>query len=100
MFRDKFHLLDANGQEFGTMEEQGASILRRFFPWLTSKHEIMIGGVRAGFVTQLFRFFNKEFIVDVTPGVADQRFILACALLAVIAESRRESGGGGLSVGS
>ena len=100
LFRDKFHLLDVNGQEFGTMEEKGASILRRFFPWLTSKHEILIGGVRAGFVTQQFRFFNKEFIVDVTPGVADQRFILACALLAVIAESRREGGGGGFSLGS
>lgn len=98
LIRDKFHLLDANGNEFGTMEEKGASILRRFFPWLTSKHEIMIGGVRAGFVAQVFRFFNKEFTVDVTPGMADQRFILACALLAVISESRREGGGGALSL--
>ena len=98
LFRDKFHLLDVNGQEFGTMEEKGASIMRRFFPWLTSKHEILIGGVRAGFVTQIFRFFNKEFEVEVTPGVADQRFILSCALLAVIAESKRENGGGGLNL--
>jgi uncharacterized protein YxjI len=93
LIRDKFHILDVNGQEVGTMEEQGASLLRRFFPILTSKHELMIKGQRAAYVTQLFRFFNKEFEVDVTPGLADQRFVLSCALLAVIAESRREQGG-------
>jgi uncharacterized protein YxjI len=98
LFRDKFHLLGVDGQEFGTMEEKGASVMRRIFPWLTSKHEIMIGGVRAAFITQKFRFFNKEFIVEVTPGLADQRFILSCALLAVIAESRREGSGGALSL--
>jgi uncharacterized protein YxjI len=93
IIRDKFHIMDSNGQEIGTMEEQGASVLRRFIPILTSKHELQIQGRRAAYVTQLFRFFNREFEVEVTPGMMDQRFILSCALLAVIAESRRENGG-------
>lgn len=90
--RDKFLILDAEGAEIGYMEEQGASILRRFIPLLTSKHAIVMNGAQVAFVRQKFRFFTKEFDVEMTAGTIDPRFVLACALLALIAEARRENG--------
>ena len=90
--RDKFLILDPEGVEIGYMEEQGASILRRFIPLLTSKHAIVMNGAQVAFVRQKFRFFTKEFDVEMTAGTIDPRFVLACALLALIAEARRENG--------
>jgi uncharacterized protein YxjI len=90
IIRDKFHIFDATGNEVGYAEEQGASILRRFFPWLTSKHAIFVGGEQVAFIKQRFRFFTKEFEVDTKPSALDPRFVLAIALLALIAEARRE----------
>ena len=88
--RDKFIVRDADGQEIGHVEERGASILRRFLPILTSKHEVVLNGQQAAAIRQVFRFFTKEFEVELAPGVGDPRFVMACALLALIAESRRE----------
>jgi len=90
IIRDKFHIFDPQGVEIGTMEEQGASILRRFFPLLPSKHAITVNGQQVAYIKQRFRFFNKEFDVEMSPGDTDPRFVLACALLALIAEARRE----------
>ena len=36
--------LDPEEKEIGYAEEQGASVLRRLFPWLTSKHAIFANG--------------------------------------------------------
>ncbi|MBL0221156.1 MAG: hypothetical protein IPQ07_45785 [Myxococcales bacterium] len=88
--RDKFHIFDPAGVEIGFAEEQGASILRRIFPLLTSKHAIFQGTTQVAFIKQQFRFFNKEFTVDTQPSSMDPRFVLAVALLALIAEARRE----------
>lgn len=74
----------------GYAEEQGASLLRRFLPWLTSKHAIFVGGDQVALIKQRFRFFTKEFTVDTQPSALDPRFVLALALLALIAEARRE----------
>lgn len=90
--RDKFILLDADEREIGYAEEQGASVLRRFFPWLTSKHAIFAGDRRVASIRQVFRFFTKEFTVDLEPSDLDPTFVLAVALLALIAEARREQG--------
>ena len=90
--RDRFTLLDPAGAEIGYAEEQGASILRRFFPWLTSKHAIFANGHQVAFIRQIFRFFTKEFTVDLQPSELDPTFVLAVALLALIAEARREQG--------
>ena len=67
-------------------------MLRRFFPWLTSQHAIFANGQQVAFIQQKFRFFTKEFIVDLQPSHLDPKFILAVALLALIAEARREQG--------
>ncbi len=90
LIRDKFLILDPAGAEIGHMEEQGASLLRRFIPWLRSRHSVFINGAEAARVQQLFRFFTKEFDVDLDTGTVDPRFVLACALLALMAEARRE----------
>jgi hypothetical protein len=91
LFRDRFIILDPAMQEIGYAEEQGASILRRFIPLLTSKHAVFFNGAQVAFVRQIFRFFTKEFAVDLQPAAGlDPRFILACALLALMAEARRE----------
>ena len=90
IIRDKFIILDPLGVEIGYAEEQGAALLRRFFPILTSKHAIFVGGQQVAFIRQRFRLFTKEFAVDVQPSSVDPRFVLAVALLALIAEARRE----------
>ncbi len=88
--RDKFILLDPSGVEIGYSEEQGASLLRRFIPLLTSKHAVFIDGQQAAYIQQIFRFFVKEFEVRLEPSKVDPRFVLAVALLALMAEARRE----------
>lgn len=88
--RDKFLILDPLGAEVGYAEEQGASLLRRLFPFLLSKHAIFVAGRQVAFIKQRFRWFTKEFTVDTQPSPLDPRFVLAVALLALIAEARRE----------
>ena len=92
ILRDKFILLDPAGNEIGYAEEQGASILRRLFPFLTSQHAIFAGDQQVAFIQQKFRFFTKEFTVDLQPSQLEPRFVLAVALLALMAEARREQG--------
>lgn len=90
ILRDKFAILDPMGMEIGFAEEQGAALLRRFFPFLTSKHAIFVGGQQVALIRQKFRLFTKEFGVDVQPSRLDPPFVLAVALLVLIAEARRE----------
>jgi len=90
LLRDKFTLLDPAGAEIGYAEEQGAAFLRRLFPILTSRHAIFVGGAQVAHIQQKFRWFTKEFAVDTSPSSVDPRFVLAVALLALIAEARRE----------
>ena len=94
--RDQMEIMDAEGRVIGHLMEKGASILRRIFPFLTSKHDIEIGGQVVATVRQKFRFFIKEFHVDQTQVVfgddLDPRLILTCALLALVNESNREGG--------
>jgi uncharacterized protein YxjI len=90
--RDTFELLDAQGNVIGHAEEKGAALLRRFFPLLTSKHDIEVGGATVAEIRQKFGFFDKEFHVDLSMGAGrvDPRFVMAVALLALLAESGRE----------
>jgi hypothetical protein len=90
LIRDKFLILDPAGNEIGAMEETGASILRRFVPILTSRHSLTLHGLEAARMRQIFRFFTKEFEVELGSVPVDRRFVLACALLALMSEARRE----------
>ncbi len=90
LVRDTFVILDPSGARIGHAEEQGASVLRRLFPLLPSQHAIFAGGHQVASIRQRFRLFTKEFAVDTQPSSLDPRFVLAVALLALIAEARRE----------
>ncbi len=90
IIRDRFIIRSPSGEEIGYAEEQGASILRRFIPMLTSKHAIFVDGQQAAFIKQRFRFFTKEFEVTLQPSRLPPQFVLAVALLALMAEARRE----------
>jgi hypothetical protein len=60
---------------------------------MTSKHAVFIEGQQVAFIRQIFRFFIKEFDVTLQPTKVDPRFVLAIALLALMAEARREDRG-------
>ncbi len=96
LFKDQMDLLDQAAQPIGKVHEIGHTILRRLIPLLTSKHDIEVDGAVVTQIRQIFRFFTKEFAVDLSMGVGkiDPRFALACALLALMREARRESSGG------
>jgi hypothetical protein len=96
ILRDTWDILDASDQPVGLMQEDGMAILRRFFPILRSHHHIELGGVTVAKIDQVFRFFIKEFTLDLSmaAGRVDPRFAVACAVLALMAESNREAQSG------
>ena len=82
LVRDTFRILDPLGLEIGYAEEQGAALVRRFFPILPSKHAIFVGGQEVAVIRQRLPQHSWP--------ERDPRFVLAVALLALIAEARRE----------
>lgn len=90
LLRDSWEILDEDGQPRGEVREEGAALLRRFFPFLTGRWAITVGGATAARITQIFRFFVKEYTLEITPGLIDTRLVITAALLALMAESRRE----------
>lgn len=90
ILRDKFIILDPAGNEVGTAEEQGASVMRRIFRFLPGHHAIFVGGQQVAKIDQRFRFFQKIFDVELYQSPLDPRFVLAVALLALMADARRE----------
>lgn len=88
--RDKFIIFDAHGNEIGYAQEQGHSVLRRIFRFLPGHHAIFVGDQQVASIDQRFRFFAREFDVDMQPSSLDARFVLAVALLALMADARRE----------
>lgn len=97
IIRDSMEILSPEGTVIGHVIEKGASLLRRFLPFLTSKHDIEVGGQVVAEVRQKFRFFIKEFHVEVKTDARgdhpiDPRLVLTCALLALLNEAHREDG--------
>jgi uncharacterized protein YxjI len=95
IFRDTFEILDPADQPVGVCEEEGAAILRRLFPILLGKWKIELQGQVVGQIRQVFRFFVKEFTLDMSMNQnrIDPRFAMALAIFALQAESARESSG-------
>ena len=91
--RDTWDLLDANDQPVGLVQEDGLSILRRIFPILLGRWHAELGGSPVATIQQLFRLFIKEYTIDVSmaQGRIDPRFVIAIAMLALLAESAREA---------
>lgn len=92
IIRDTWDILDPHEQPVGIMQEDGMSILRRLFPILLGKWKIELQGQQVAYVKQEFRFFAKEYAMDMSmnQGQMDPRFAMALAVLALQAESRRE----------
>jgi uncharacterized protein YxjI len=93
ILRDTWDLLDPSDQPVGLVQEDGAALLRRFLPILTGKWHIELYQQEVAKIRQVFRFFVKEFTLDLSmnQGRLDARFAIACALLALMAESQREA---------
>jgi hypothetical protein len=92
-FRDEWELLDANEQPIGQMRELGHAFLRRMFPILKNgMWDIEIGGQTCAMIREKWRFFSKEYTLDLSmnDGRIDPRFAMACAVLALNRESARE----------
>ena len=92
MVRDTWELLDQGEQAQGVLEEVGLSWLRRIFPILLGHWRVLLGQSEVAKVDQVFRFFVKEYRLTVAAEGknVDTRFLLACALLALMRENHRE----------
>ncbi len=92
MVRDTWELLDQGEQAQGVLEEVGLSWLRRIFPILLGHWRVLLGQAEVAKVDQVFRFFVKEYRLTVAAEGknVDTRFLLACALLALMRENHRE----------
>ena len=92
MVRDTWELLDNADQPRGVLEELGLSWLRRIFPILLGHWHVQLGTAEVAKVDQVFRFFVKEYRLTVAAEGknVDTRFLLACALLALMRENHRE----------
>src|SRR5581483_12020490 len=92
MLRDTWDILDPYDQPVGLMQEDSIALLRRILPFIPSRHHVELGGREVCRITQQFRFFTKEFEVDLSMGLGqmDPRFALACSVLALMAEIHRQ----------
>ena len=91
LLRDTWDVLDQTEQPLGKLEELSCSWLRRLFPILVGHWHVMLGEEEVARIDQVFRFFGKEYRLTVAASQrVDVRFLLACTLLALMRENRRE----------
>ena len=93
MWRDTWDVLDPDDRVCGVMQEDTLSLVRRVFRFWPGRHHIDIGGEPVAMLGQQFRIFRKVFSLQLLPASqnVDARFLIACALVAVMADVRRES---------
>lgn len=89
--RDTWEVLGPGDGVIGHFQEDSNALLRRFLPILLGKWHLEMQGREVARLEQVFRFFTKEFKLDIVQGAVDPRFALACALLALTREITRES---------
>ena len=95
--RDTWEVLDQGGNVIGELAEDSNSMVRRllptFFGWsiMPGKWHLTINGQLAMEIVEQRTFFAKAFDVKLVRGVADPRFAVGCALLALMREIMRES---------
>jgi uncharacterized protein YxjI len=91
--RDTWDILDADERPAGQMLEDGPYLWRRVFRFLPGRHHIELGGREVARVRQVFHFFRREFELDLLPveDPIEPRFAIACALIAMMADLRREN---------
>jgi hypothetical protein len=95
LFRDKWDILDAEDRVSGQMIEEGPALLRRFIKLIPGSHRIDLGGKTVAEVEQDFSLWRRVFrltILKTDDPIAPQ-FAIACALVAMLADLRREQRG-------
>ncbi len=92
LWRDTWEILDAEERPAGEMLEDGAWLWRRILRFLPGKHHIDLGGREVARIAQRFHFFRREFELFILPveDPIEPRFAIACALIAMMADLRRE----------
>jgi len=93
LFRDTWEILDADERPAGMMIEDGAYFWRRILKFIPGRHRIELGGRTVANITQVFHFFRREFDLDLIQqdDPIEPRFAIACALIAMMADLRREN---------
>jgi len=93
LFRDTWEILDAQERPAGMMIEDGAYFWRRILRFIPGRHRIELGGRTVANITQVFHFFRREFDLDIIQqdDPIEPRFAIACALIAMMADLRREN---------
>jgi len=93
LFRDAWDILDADERPAGEILEEGPWVWRRFLRFLPGKHRIDLGGREVARIAQVFHFFRREFVLHIHPveDPIEPRFAIACALIAMMADLRREN---------
>ncbi|MDP2345307.1 MAG: hypothetical protein Q8O67_30465 [Deltaproteobacteria bacterium] len=93
LFKDTWEILDDADQPVGKFAEDSNALLRRFLPFMRGHWSLELGGAVVAKLDQEFRFFTKEFTLDLSmnSGRADTRLALAVAMLALMREIARES---------
>jgi hypothetical protein len=90
IIRDTWKVLGPSEQPIGELTEDSNALLRRIFPILLGKWHMTVNGQEAFQLKQVFKFFTKEFTLEVNPAAVDPRFAIAGALLALSRELTRE----------
>lgn len=92
LFRDTWEVLDVNDNVIGSFAEDSNALLRRFLPFLRGHWHMDVGGQRVATLDQEFRFFTKEFTLqmDTSSARCDARLVVGCTMLALMREIARE----------
>ena len=92
ILRDEWDILDAEEHEVGEMIERGPAFLRRFVRLIPGRHSIHLGAREVARLEQQFHFFRRVFDLDIlqVDDPIEPRFAIACALIAIMADLRRE----------
>jgi hypothetical protein len=90
LVRDGWDILDDQDRIAGEMIEEGPYLWRRMIKLIPGRHSISIGGELVGHLVQRFRWFTKEFDLELTGRQLDPRFLVAAAILAIQSDVRRE----------
>jgi hypothetical protein len=95
LLRDRWDILDQDDRVSGMMIEEGPAIWRRFIRMIPGHHRIELGGRTVAHVRQEFALFRRVFQLQIEriDDPIEPRFAIACALVAMLQDLRRERRG-------